>query len=373
MATGTGFSDYKACSISQFLKEFVSVPAAWPAAYTPTYSNAGYNLLGLVLERITGLELSTLMQQSISAPLNATTLTYYAPMDKSHAVIPVNDSTAGFSVDLGASDAAGGYYSSMRDLAAVGQAILNSTLLAPAKTRRWLKPRTFTTAHNPIGGGNAVGMPFEIYTANSEDNIVEMYTKAGDFGAYHSWLIMVPSYGVTLTIMTASPTLQGARDIIAALFVDIVLPGIKQATKEEANAHFAGTYTLRGHNATNTTIEISTDRHPGLRVSKFISAGHDQLAFFAADAKGRHLDLRLFPNELYNGVESKRVGFTGASNYLPTQQGNSPFLTGCGTWVNVDIPTRGSLAVFDFDFEVDGNGYAVGVHSKGYRMTLDKV
>jgi hypothetical protein len=48
-------------------------------------------------------------------------------------------------------------YSSSGDMSSLGRAILRSTLLKPAMTRRWLKPTSFTSDPKAL-----VGMPWGI-------------------------------------------------------------------------------------------------------------------------------------------------------------------------------------------------------------------
>lgn len=58
-------------------------------------------------------------------------------------------------------------YTSAGDLSSLGRAILRSTLLKPAMTRRWLKPTSFSS--DPMA---AVGIPWGIRRIQLEKSTV---------------------------------------------------------------------------------------------------------------------------------------------------------------------------------------------------------
>lgn len=69
-------------------------------------------------------------------------------------------------------------YSSLRDMTTAGRSMLASTLLTPAETRRWLKPRSHTSTLT-----ESVGLPWEIERGPVSPNnsrIVDAYTKGGN-------------------------------------------------------------------------------------------------------------------------------------------------------------------------------------------------
>jgi hypothetical protein len=71
-------------------------------------------------------------------------------------------------------------YSSFHDIAIAGIAILSSSLISPAATRRWLKPISLTS--NLV---NSQGLPWEIYAAVGEASspVTEIYTVIGSIWA----------------------------------------------------------------------------------------------------------------------------------------------------------------------------------------------
>ena len=70
---------------------------------------------------------------------------------------------------------AGGYFSSLNDMAIIGKSILSSSLLSKAQTRRWLKPSAFVESFD-----QGVGRPWEIFRLKVNGKLVDLYTKSGD-------------------------------------------------------------------------------------------------------------------------------------------------------------------------------------------------
>lgn len=61
-------------------------------------------------------------------------------------------------------------FTSAGDMSSLGRAIMRSTLLKPAVTRRWLKPFAFTSDHKSL-----VGMPWGVRQINiSQGNILPL-------------------------------------------------------------------------------------------------------------------------------------------------------------------------------------------------------
>jgi hypothetical protein len=222
----------------------------------------------------------------------------------------------------------------------------------------------------------AVGAPWEIYRVQTKGRLYEVYTKSGDWGAYSSVFAVIPDYNFGFSVLTAG--LDGAatvvRSLIADIIGDIVLPAVEMAAKEEAEARFVGTFSAPHGSGLNTSITFVIDDYPGLRVSKFVSNGTDQLATLAASLASppaTYTDLRLYPNDLYH--DGSRVGFTGYFNFLPRFIDTNVFSTSCVSWIELGAPTWGTVGLADMEFEVDPNtGKAIMVELKAYRITLER-
>src|SRR3569833_1962383 len=127
------------------------------AFQTPIYSNIGYQILAYVLEEITNKTFADAFRSSLLHPLNLTRTSLEAPATEDNVIIPIDPSTSWWNLATGGTSSFGGMYSTAADLTTLGQSILSSSLLAPAVTRAWLKPRTHTAGRRGAGGGPGGG------------------------------------------------------------------------------------------------------------------------------------------------------------------------------------------------------------------------
>lgn len=255
----------------------------------------------------------------------------------------------------------GGYFSSTNDVATIGKAILNSTLLSKAQTRRWIKPSTFTSDLN-VG----IGAPWEIYRAQVGGRTVDLYTKNGGAEYYATILVLVPDFDFGFSILSASEAGESvtARLVyfIAEIVSSTILPVLEKVAKDQAEANFAGHYSASNLNSSFTII---TDDQPGLRVTDWVSNGTEFLANI-----GTHVDFRIQPNQLYSG---NKAGFTGLFQELPAPIYSGPFDLNCLGWAGVDRLAYGNVGLDQVVFEIDPTtGKAISVQPRALRITLEK-
>lgn len=280
----------------------------------------------------------------------------------------------------------GGVYASTADLLKFGTSILNSELLTPAQTRRWLKPLSHTSSV-----GISVGAPWEIGRAvslTSDNRTIDFYTKSGEVGEYVGVLALVPDYDIVLSALTAgdeasySLVYGGLTQVVEAL-----IPAIEQAGKEEANSTFAGQYQVKGSNST-ITISVDSDG-PGLKITDWLSEGHDipeEWGVISTPAGGvpgslssaPGVGVRLYPTNLRAGNQSSwRAIFDTESSLASAADDDSQlfFLQGsCLTWSTIDGSIYGLRAFDDFVFTLDDKtGRAESVTPRALRETLVRV
>ena len=244
---------------------------------------------------------------------------------------------------------AGGLYASAADLASFGRAILDSKLLTPAQTRWWLKPHTHTSSLT-----ESVGAPWEIYRSTdltSEAHVTDIYTKDGGIGGYSSLLILLPDYGVAMSVLVAGEST--IINTIVETVLNATVPVLDQLSRTQASSRYVGTYA-----SANSSMTISLPRGPGLRVTQWVSYGQDLLQAFAEFFGPAQL--RIYPSEMKssipgtNGSTVVEESFRGAFGFAASEFDN--FVKQCGSWGGFDVLVYGEKALDEFIFRQDSKG-----------------
>lgn len=342
------------------IAEILSLHPIFVPFETPAYSDAAYSFFSYTLEDITGDSMPNLFVNYLTAPLGMSSTTYTAPQDLSHAIIPLNDSFSSFTFDLHDVAPAGGFYSTVHDLRRMGISILNSTLLPPVLTRRWMKPRTFT--YDPTV---AVGAPWEIYRAPL-NRTSWMYTKGGDINVYSSLVAYLPDWDVGFTVLTAwseSDPSYALEDMIAGYLV----PALEEAARTEAAAKIAGTYT---ESSTGSTLSLAVDDQPGLAITNW-TVGNVSVFSVIGGLYGYTAPVgRLYPTSMKskNGTQTGwKASFADASLQCGAGTGFT-FNSTCQSWVRVDTLPYYGIGMDDFLIETDlTSDRAVAVMARALR------
>jgi CubicO group peptidase (beta-lactamase class C family) len=233
-----------------------------------TYSNIGYELLGLVLERVTNKTFEEYMNDAIFKPLNMSKSTVSLPPD-SAGVIPLEPQA--WDMDEGMQSPAGAIYSSAADLSKYLRYILTH-YNAIATGINWVHPVS------PSEGLHSFyGMPWEILHTDrvlkNSRRTVRFITKSGGLPGYTSLIATVPDFDLGFTILVA-----GNFDIFPKI-LDAVGATIVRAAEEIAirqlQERYAGTYPSTGHGSNSTITFVADER--GLVIERFISNGTDIL------------------------------------------------------------------------------------------------
>jgi hypothetical protein len=233
-----------------------------------TYSNIAFELLGLVLERITDKTYEQYINDAIFKPLGMSESTLSLPPDNA-GVIPLHPQA--WNLDLGIQSPTGGIYSSTTDLSKYLRYIL-SHYNAIATGVNWINPVS------PSEGLNSFyGMPWEILQTDRilEDSrrTVRFISKSGGLPGYTSVIATVPEFDLGITILVA-----GKPDIFPKLLDAVGAPLIRAAEEvaiRQLQERYAGTYTSTNHTL-NSTITLIADSR-GLVVERFISNGTNVL------------------------------------------------------------------------------------------------
>ncbi|KAH7633105.1 beta-lactamase/transpeptidase-like protein [Sordaria sp. MPI-SDFR-AT-0083] len=403
------------CNRDQLFAGLGKLPPSFPTSSTPAYSDISFALLSYVAERITGKDFKTLVQDSVLKPLNLTHTFTSAP-DDSLGIIPGNRYKTSWAFELAEEAATGNMYTSAGDMSSLGRAIMRSTLLKPAVTRRWLKPSAFTSDPKSL-----VGMPWGIRQLdigfNQSFQITHAFNKLGSLGAYTSLLAIMPDLDIGFSILAAGDPPAGLAMDIADTLTTTYLSTMTYIARTEADRIYSGQYRYTGNitvpvpvpssppsNSTippkytngtitterkrlNSSLTISTSASsPGLVLKNWISNSTD-MSFYAvaigSNITDEYLDkikpsVRLYPTgfsePLSDGKGGKRVAFKAVFEdlSLPERKPGMQMGTDCATWVGVTGVVYASRPLDLFIFEVDEKGKVRGVENGALRVMLDK-
>ena len=177
-------------TLAAYLPLIVDQPLAGKPGGPFRYSNSGFILLGLVVERVSGLDYYTYVRRNITRPagmtgtgcfqkggLPANTAIGYEQERPNTKELPPRGTSAG------------GCYSSAPDLFRFTQALLGNRLLSPALTR------TVTTRKVPDGFGGWYGYGFAIRPGGT-------VWHNGGFPGVGSMVAMYPGGGYVVIILS---------------------------------------------------------------------------------------------------------------------------------------------------------------------------
>ncbi|KAL5121524.1 hypothetical protein ACEQ8H_000596 [Pleosporales sp. CAS-2024a] len=288
----------KPCKARDLIHALTSKRPLFAPNMKSTYSNLAFDLLGLVLSRVTNKTYEAAIEDAIFKPLNMTKTTLFLPPD-SAGVIPLYPQFWDF--DLGIQKPTGAIYASTDDLSKYFRYILTH-YNAIATGVNWMHPVS------PSEGINSFyGMPWEIlHTDRVLENsrrTVRFVTKGGGLPGYFTILNLVPDYGLAYSVLTATGStalLDKIQDIVAATLVRAA----EEIATRQLHERYAGTYSSTT-DALNSTITLVAD-HRGLVVERLISNGTDTLnQIFQTSSKPAYV--QLVPTLLYQD-EKKQQG-----------------------------------------------------------------
>lgn len=179
---------------AQLVALFRDLPLKFPPGEKYDYSNSGYHLLGLIIERASGMGWGAYMQQRILAPLGMT----HSGDDNSRAIVPHRASgyySLGTSfinapiISRTVGYAAGGLYSTVGDLLLWDRALVPGRLVGQASL-----DAMFTPARNGYGFGWRIGTRF---------GRQEMDHSGSDNG-YSTYIIRFPAERLTAIVLSNS-------------------------------------------------------------------------------------------------------------------------------------------------------------------------
>jgi hypothetical protein len=263
-----------------------------------TYSNLAYEILGLVLSRVSNQTYEAYIDDAMFKPLNMSKSTLSKPPD-STGVIPVNPQF--WDVKEGVQNPTGGIYSSSSDLSKYLRYILTHfNALTP--TLNWLHPVSASRGLNSF-----YGMPWEIFQTDrilkDSSGTVRFVTKSGGLPGYTSIIMTIPEYDLGITILVAGPPAftEKLREIVTVATVRAA----EDVAIRQLASRYAGTYTS-SNPSLNSTVTLKAD-HRGLVLTTFVSNGTDiwQSPIIHAHAPTGPWHAQLSPTLLYRDEQNQ--------------------------------------------------------------------
>ncbi|CAN9406101.1 unnamed protein product [Alternaria alternata] len=263
-----------------------------------SYSNLAFELLGLVLSRVSNRTYEAYIDEAIFKPLNMSTSTLSKPAD-SAGVIPAGPQF--WDVQEGVQNPTGGIYSSSSDLSKYLRYVLTH-FNAITHAINWLHP----VSHSH-GSNSFYGMPWEIFTTDrilpDSNRTIRVVSKGGGLPGYTSIIMTVPEYDLGITILIA-----GSNKIFAKIQSIVLTTMIQVAEKiaiRQLSDRYAGTYSAADPKL-NSTVRLTAD-HRGLVVTTWISNGTDVFESpIVKDGAPEHYYAQLSPTLLYRDEETQR-------------------------------------------------------------------
>ncbi|KAF1348293.1 beta-lactamase/transpeptidase-like protein [Lizonia empirigonia] len=261
-----------------------------------TYSNVAFELLGIVIERVTGQTYRSYIEEAIFKPLNMSKSSLSLPPDEA-GVIPSGQNY--WDIKEGIQSPTGAIYSSSTDLSKYLRYIL-SHFNGITHALSWFNPAS------PARGLNTFyGIPWEIFQTDrllkNSHRTVRFVTKGGGLPGYTSIIILVPEYDLGITVLVAGngDLLPKLRNIIT----EFIRPAEQVAIRQLSDS-YAGTY-ISSDKTLNSSVTLVADER-GLVVTEFISNSSDVLQFGIPNKWiPEHGFAQLVPTLLYRNAEEQ--------------------------------------------------------------------
>ena len=292
---GNNTSD-KEMSKEDFLEGVKMQHPVFAPDHRSTYSNTGFVLLGIVLERMSGMKYTDLIAQTITNPLALSRTTFTKPDDKD-GIIPTGPNNWDWGSEL--NWPTGGLYSTPDDTAAFLRSILRSELLSQQETNKWLQIQSTSQGH--------YGMPWEIFDtsqATSDGRTITMVTKSGGLLGYFSNLALIPEFGLGVSILVAGEKDDALETLMSTLH-GVLLKGMDSMLRYWTGQMYTGTFVAQSK--LNSSLELGIAETGGLEIKRWVSNGTDFLDVMAKvssfppldnDSTMRGQQARLFPTGL---------------------------------------------------------------------------
>lgn len=230
-------------------EEFITFFADSTIQFKPgtkfSYSNSGYYLLGVIMEKVTGKSFEQLLKENITIPLSMNDTGY-----DHHGTILMNRAS-GYQrewndtnlnnasyLDMSVPYAAGAMFSTVEDLYRWDQALYNCQLLSKENSELMFKEHIQSSSSYYGYGWNIANI-----SIGNSDWSVKVLTHGGAINGFHTMLTRVPS-----------------REILVVLLNNTGMQPLNEINKAILGILYDQTYNLPAMSLANTLFEIINEK-----------------------------------------------------------------------------------------------------------------
>lgn len=272
---------------------------------------------------------------------------------------------------MGVQNPTGGLYSSSSDLSRWLRYVLGTYNAQALAVGNWFSPTSFSGSVDSF-----YGAPWEIFRARTKEVVggeegstrpLTFVSKGGGLPGYSSVVVMVPEYGIGVSILVAGngKALGGIREVV----VREVVRFAEEAAMVELRGRYEGVYE---DERSNSSITFAQSELYGLTVTRWVSNGVDTLRGFGEVYEGGVWVMHVLPTLLFE-IENKQEGERW--RLLPQKVGSSEQEDG-SIWDNFCISDWDTMAyagkpVNEIVFwGGEHGGSAESVSLSGFRSTM---
>lgn len=223
-----------------------------------SYSNAGFELLGLVIEAVSGISYEEYVEKHIlDAWALASGVTFDTPPDPV-SVLP-EDYSWFWGIDIGIHAAAGALYATSNGLdkylRAMMQKAESAELGAPAVNI--FMPESFS-----FGSSSSYGLTWEVFRTTKildTDRPVTFFTKGGGHPGYSTMILAIPEYGLGITVLCAGDNAGKALTQVREVVTHDLIRAAERASVAELKRRYTGHFTFQNtlHDDDDSIIDES--------------------------------------------------------------------------------------------------------------------
>ncbi|KAJ4152346.1 hypothetical protein NW754_004139 [Fusarium falciforme] len=354
------------CTKKDLLEQVNLRPPVYGPFTNPVYSNVGIALLGLVVEAAAKKPFAEVLKRDI------------------FDVVGMKNTYVGKTPLLRISLSLRANPHGMPLLPCSTEGILTNKFLSPAQTRKWMKPIS-----NTASWGYQVGAPWEILRGDNitvDGRLIDVYTKSGDLGLYHSQTVLIPDYDIVISIMSGGKEASANQYVTSTVLSSVInalVPAIEKVGRDSAKEAFAGEYADK---ETNSSISFKVDNGPGLVINSWQIRGFDVLnhigsySFDALESgkveKSKYVDARVYPTNLNKkGQTAWRTVFDMTTSQQDAEYESALFFKDgtCQSWFAQDRKVYDFLPLDEFVFIEGDEGVSTAVRNPAFNVTLTKV